>query len=96
MTDTQHTPAPWELGKDGYGQDGYIYCDNDFGTAIAIVYGKGLMLTGISEQEAKANAQLMVCAPELLHEMESLAKALEDVHDVPDSFLDAIRKARTL
>lgn len=35
-------------------------------------------------------------APVMLHEMKELAKALEDVHELPDSFYAVIREARGL
>ena len=81
MTDNK-PPEPWDI---------YIHVDiGDYGLSVD---------TQIELNNRDATDEQMTIlkySPVLLHEMESLAKALEDVHDVPDSFLDAIREARGL
>ena len=49
----------------------------------------------IELEEEKANAHIISAPPDMLREMESLAVALEDTgHEPPQSFYDAIKKAR--
>ena len=61
-----HTPRPWEVGVEGNGTPGYVYCNNGLGSAVAIVYGKALPYTVFSRAEEEANARLIAAAPELL------------------------------
>lgn len=68
MTDTQHTPGPWVIGRDGYNPD-KIYADQD---TVAAVFGLPLHSTiGDVRGDNKwaqglANARLIAAAPELL------------------------------
>ena len=74
------TPGPWVLGgKDGdkFGADGYIYCNNSIGSAIAICYGDDLKCSVFSRSEEVANAKLIAAAPDLLEALENLLKAFD-------------------
>ena len=61
-----------------------------FSTVIAIVDAKPRRTT---RKERIANARLIAAAPELLHELRSLAELAHNVIDVPDSVWAAIAKA---
>ncbi len=63
---SKHTPGPWSVGTRGDGTPGYVYCDNELGSAVAIVYGKPLEYTVFSRAEEIANARLIAAAPDLL------------------------------
>ena len=61
-----HTPGPWEVGGHDDGVPGYVYCDNEFGSAVAIAYGDALAYTCLPRDEQEANARLIAAAPDLL------------------------------
>lgn len=79
---SKHTPSPWVMDKSSSDTDIYVMASN-----------MDIAKVTIENDEGKANANLIVAAPEMLQEMKSLAKALEDVHELPQSFYDAIKKA---
>ena len=64
------------------------YCKNysieDVGYSICYVH---------CDYGYQLNLNLIASAPELLNEMKNLAKSLEDVVELPQSFYDAIAKA---
>lgn len=62
---SKFTKGPWEKGVDGNGRDGYIYCDDSLGSAVAIVYGKELQYSLFSKEEKIANANLIAAAPDM-------------------------------
>jgi hypothetical protein len=87
----QHTPAPWEVGIGRIYKDGkpieseYFVRREDDDTAIAsdIVNPD----TGGTDEVARANAQLMAAAPDLLEALQALTKEpLGDfIYDVRES-----------
>jgi hypothetical protein len=84
-----HTPGPWEVGTKGNGAPGYVYCTNDLGSAVAIVYGKALCFSVFSRAEEEANARLIAAAPDLYEALAELADLMQLVIDgeyKPDSF----------
>lgn len=64
-SETKWTPGPWSRGKDGDGQDGYVYCSNAQIIAVAICYGSALRYTAFPREEEIANAQIIASAPTL-------------------------------
>jgi hypothetical protein len=68
----KHTPGPWQVGTPGYGEPGYIYCDNALGSAVAITYGLPLALSVFSRAEEEANARLIAAAPDLLEALKAV------------------------
>jgi len=69
----KHTPGPWMLGVEGDGAVGSVYCDNAFGSRVAIVYGKGQEFSVFSPDEERANAALIAAAPTLLEALKQIA-----------------------
>lgn len=65
---SKHTPGPWEVGGgEKGGEPGYVYCDNDLGSAVAIVFGiPALRWSVFPREEEEANARLIAASPKLL------------------------------
>jgi hypothetical protein len=76
---TTHTPGPWEVGKDGHGKDGWVYCDDATGSAIA---NTNVALSTIPQAQRAANAALIAAAPELYEALKELVelKAMSDAN----------------
>lgn len=73
MTNTKHTPAPWEAGRpdmativEGF-ESKYIYSGNN---VVAISYGMSIP----KWDEVMANARLIAAAPELLEALEIITQ----------------------
>lgn len=74
MSETQFTPGPWEVGKDGYGSDGWVYCDDVLGTAVARTdTGNGV----IPKAQRDANARLIAAAPDLYEALKDASAVIE-------------------
>lgn len=67
-----HTEGPWELGAEGNGAVGSVYCNNSMGSRVAIVFGKGQEYSVFSDAEEAANARLIAAAPELLEALQAV------------------------
>lgn len=78
MSEARHTDSPWELEEDEYG-DWVIGPD---GESIA-----QMSLDIMDEETVKANARLIVAAPELLEEVQRMHDRVEA--DVDDMTCDA-------
>lgn len=79
--ENKHTPSPWGFSDDPRSE--MFYRADREGNFISKL------------PRTKANMRLMVAAPDMLEEMENLAKALEDTgHEPPQSFYNVIKKAR--
>lgn len=79
----KHTPGPWSLGGsdgDGSGGEGYIYCDNSLGSAVAIAFGECLPFPVFSREEEIANARLIAAAPDLLAVCQKVVGNWGDLH----------------
>lgn len=51
------TPGPWEVGREHIGAErGSVYCDNELGSRIAIVFGDEQKFTVFPREEERANA----------------------------------------
>jgi hypothetical protein len=70
------TPGPWEAGVQGNGTPGYVYCDNELGSAVAITYGDALPFQVFSPKQLAANTALIAAAPDLVTLVSDLAAAL--------------------
>lgn len=86
MTD-KHTHTPWLLGGkdgDGTGADGFIYCDNKMGSAVAATSGEADFNYGtLPREEEIANAAHIVKCVNLHDELvEALAGMVECVNDL--------------
>lgn len=70
---SKHTPGPWEVGGgEKGGEPGYVYCDNDLGSAVAIVFGiPALRWSVFPREEEEANARLIAASPKLLEACKS-------------------------
>jgi hypothetical protein len=89
-----HTPGPWEVGSEGNGKPGYVYCNNSLGSAVAIVFGKPLRLTVFSPEEEEANARLIAAAPDLLAALKFAQSIIGHPDDAGSQLIaDAIAKA---
>lgn len=71
MTNTKHTPAPWEAATE----------DGKLGVIGATSKGKFIAIVGITgeqgmDAERKANARLIAAAPELLEALEYFCHAV--------------------
>jgi hypothetical protein len=70
------TPGPWEVGVEGNGTPGFIYCDNALGSAVAIVYGIDAMAHSVFPRRVEeANARLIAAAPMLFSALERINTA---------------------
>lgn len=85
MTDSKHTPGPWELDTDEAWPDVKVYADNlQFRVAIITDYADGVDKEQDKQMRAEqaANARLIAAAPELLAALEELVERLETLeHD---------------
>lgn len=72
---SEHTPGPWEVGTEGNGSPGFVYCDNSLGSAVAVVYGPAMRHSVFSRAEEEANARLIAAAPDLLEALNLLHSA---------------------
>ena len=61
-----YTPGPWDLGTEGNGSVGSVYCDDATGSRVAIVYGNGQEFSLIPRAVEEANARLIAAAPSLV------------------------------
>ena len=76
----KHTPGPWALGGkegDGEGFDGYVYCNDRHGNAVAVCFGFEFRHSTLTREEQLANARLIAEAPDLLKALEAAKEALE-------------------
>lgn len=92
-----HTPGPWECGTGDY--SGGVYCDNEFGSRVAIVYGKGQDWPVFSREEEEANARLIAAAPDFSEaakrarrDLAAIKKFAEWCHDSPASLAGHINE----
>ena len=94
MTNTQHTPGPWAIGRDGYNPD-KIYADQD---TVAAVFGLPLHSTigdvrGDNRwAQGLANARLIAAAPDLLAALQRVVDRA--THAKPDSCGQEMRAIR--
>lgn len=86
MTQTKHTPGPWDYGKLGNDADQWAVYDPN-GRTIGLSY------------HGEANARLIAVAPELLEALEELADAADEVGvnhfdtDTMDPYVQAMQAA---
>lgn len=91
--ESKHTATPWILGGkdgDGKGADGHIYCDNAYGSAVAICYGKHFDFSALPESELKANAAHIV---KCVNAHDDLVSALESIAASPYADSGSRKKA---
>lgn len=69
------TPGPWEVGGDGNGAAGFVYCHNELGSAVAIFAGPALRWTVFPRAEEEANGRLIAAAPTIIRSLLSALKA---------------------
>lgn len=84
MSETKHTPGPWTKGPYGdlYGSNG-----------IPVqVYGTGMGSTTLPDETSKANAALVIAAPDLLEALKNLVEVLDGLFD--DGPVRGIEEAR--
>jgi hypothetical protein len=97
MTNRQHTPGPWYIGKDFSGQGRHIYaeqmvCDDDGDEWHPLI-----ACTDDDERlvDWQANAVLIAAAPDLLEELQRLVRLIEieDAHLANFGEVEAARAA---
>ena len=72
MSETKHTPGPWEVSWDKYGKESEIHGKSELNDGpICIIPHDDVTESGAEEQ--LANARLIAAAPELLEALEGLA-----------------------
>lgn len=81
-SETKWTPGPWSVGVEGDGVPGYVYCDNDLGSAVAICYGPALAYTVFPREQEVANAQLIAASPKLYEALAAQLKWFEAHHAI--------------
>jgi len=86
MSNTKHTPGPWEAMGHG-NQECTVFGS---GRAVAVVRD----LSHFRLDEGKANAALIVAAPELLSALETLIECLQCHGGVTGLTLDAVLTAQ--
>jgi hypothetical protein len=90
--------GPWVLGGDagdGKGADGYVYCDNNVGSAVAICFGDKLGLSVFSRKQEIANARLISAAPDFHDASDDLLQLFhgdDDICPAFSRFLDGLRE----
>jgi hypothetical protein len=80
MTETKHTPGPWEIFSPDAGPDYHPGIEALEGSFSIVVYGDEDDVTGVqgrTRPEALANAHLIAAAPDLLEALEGALPSLE-------------------
>ena len=71
MSETKHTPGPWEVSWDKYGKESEIHGKSELNDGpICIIPHDDVTESGAEEQ--LANARLIAAAPELLEALKAL------------------------
>ena len=71
MSETKHTPGPWEVSWDKYGKESEIHGKSELNDGpICIIPHDDVTESGAEEQ--LANALLIAAAPEMLEALEAL------------------------
>ena len=95
---TKHTQGEWKLNQNGDQQEYIIFAYTTYtASAIASVYSNiqhhsDVSCPEISEDEAKANAKLIVAAPEML---ENLIRCVDRLEENGMGDMSAVKRAKT-
>lgn len=96
MTNAQHTPGPWTLGK------GTVRVRTESKTLICECYTTGNAIRFPSKEQREANARLISAAPEMLEALEACKELVEKIdmqhrtaetHHALTAIYSSIRKA---